>query len=189
MFCPSCGAQIPAGAHFCPQCGANVAGMAPNASPPVQNAGGNPPPAATPAPTASGAVSAPPKKHRLRRFLMWAAVFIVAVIGLAMWATGDLVQVADDHLAALRSGDVDGAYALTSKAFRSTTPLVTYRQFLAAYPILTTHENFEHGERAFENGTGYVKGTLNGGPNGVASVEFQMVKEGDVWRIQGFELK
>ena len=42
---------------------------------------------------------------------------------------------------------------------------------------------------AFENGTGYVKGTLNGGPNGVASVEFQMVKEGDVWRIQGFELK
>ncbi|MCP5140721.1 MAG: DUF4864 domain-containing protein [Gammaproteobacteria bacterium] len=188
MFCPSCGAQIPAGAHFCPQCGANVAGMAPNASPPVQNAGGNPPPAATPAPTASGAVSAPPKKHRLRRFLMWAAVFIVAVIGLAMWATGDLVQVADDHLAALRQGDVDTAYSLTSTRFREETPLAVYKQFVASYPILTGHQTFEAGEREFSGDVGTVKGTLTGGDHGVGQVEFQMVKEGEVWRIQGFEL-
>lgn len=186
MFCPSCGAQIPNGAHFCPQCGANVGDAA--ASPPPQAAQPAPGSSVQAQPIPAPVAASEKKKHPVRRFLMWALVFIVAVIGLAMWATGDLVQVADDHLAALRSGDVDSAYALTSKAFRSTTPLVTYRQFLAAYPILTTHENFEHGERAFENGTGYVKGTLNGGPNGVASVEFQMVKEGDVWRIQGFEL-
>ncbi|MCB1738525.1 MAG: DUF4864 domain-containing protein [Gammaproteobacteria bacterium] len=187
MFCPSCGAQIPNGAHFCPQCGANVGDA--TASPPPQAAQPAPASSAQPQPIPVAVAAPEKKKHPVRRFLMWALAFIVAVIGLAMWATGDLVQVADDHLAALRSGDVDGAYALTSKAFRSTTPLATYRQFLVAYPILTTHENFEHGERAFENGTGYVKGTLNGGPNGVASVEFQMVKEGDVWRIQGFELK
>lgn len=204
MFCPSCGTRIPENAHFCPNCGTaiepangqtNAPGNGGNATfnpsnippaptaPPVMNA-------AQAAPAAPAALTVAPKKRsRVWQVLKWLAIFIVGVVALALFATSDLVDVTEQHMSALRNGDIAEAYELTSKQFRAATPFNAYQQFVASYPIMADHEEFSVGNRVFEGDTGSVEGTLTSKKNGVANIEFRMVKEGDVWRIQGFNLE
>ncbi|MCP3672520.1 MAG: DUF4864 domain-containing protein [Gammaproteobacteria bacterium] len=99
------------------------------------------------------------------------------------------MEVADNHLAALRAGDVSLAYDHTSKVFRKATPLPAYKKFIAAYPILGQHEEFSAGDREFDGDTGSVEGTITSSEYGTATIKFIMVKDGDNWKIQGFNLE
>lgn len=201
MFCPSCGTRIPDNAHFCPNCGAAIEPPNGQSNPPGNgdNAAFNPshiPPAPTAPPVMNAAQAIPTaqpvqaKKHsRLGKILKWLAIFIVGVVALALFATSDLVDVTEQHMSALRNGDIAQAYELTSKQFREATSFNAYQQFIAGYPIMADHDEFSVGNRVFEGNTGSVEGTLSSAKYGVANIEFRMVKEGDVWRIQGFNLE
>jgi hypothetical protein len=59
---------------------------------------------------------------------------------------------------------------------------------VTAYPVLSAHRSFRVRERGLEREAGYVRGTLADGDRSLARVEFQLVKEGDNWKIQGVEL-
>src|SRR3989344_3361107 len=58
---------------------------------------------------------------KLKKILIGIGVFIVGVILLANSATKGLADVAQAQLAALRAGDVAGAYAYTSSDFQKAT--------------------------------------------------------------------
>jgi len=175
MFCPKCGTPVPESAHFCPGCGTRTGGDGSD-SPPVQQS----------------LHAGPPIKKKMavwKKVLLWIAGFIAFVVGLALFATSDLQNLADSHLAALRSGNIEAAYGQTSPEFKQATPLEAYKKFVDAYPVLTKHTAFSFDSRSFENNTGQVTGHLTDGSSKLAKVEFQMIKIEDKWTIQGFNLK
>ncbi|MBU0498993.1 MAG: DUF4864 domain-containing protein [Gammaproteobacteria bacterium] len=179
MFCPKCGTQIPESAHFCPSCGIRADGsapVAPDSLPPVQR----------------GQQTQPVTKKKMatwKKVLLWIGGFIIFVIGLAMFVTGDLQATVDSHLASLRSGDIESAYGQTSPEFKQATSLDAYKKFVETYPVLTKHSAFSFDSRGFENNRGQVMGHLTDGSNKLAKIEFQMVKIEDKWMIQGIDLK
>ena len=175
MFCSKCGEKIPEGSNFCPGCGVSV-----NSSIETLTEQSTP---------FSSRVVEPKKKSKILRILLWLFLAIVLVIGFAIISTSALVDVTENHLSSLRSNDVSAAYKYTSKRFRKVTPLPTFEKFISSYPILTEHESFSVGGRQFSGNTGSVEGTLTSEKHGVANIEFQMIKEGDDWRIQGFDLE
>ncbi len=186
MFCPQCGAQIPQNANYCPACGTNAGsgGGPANAQQPVQIQITQPQAAAPQAP-----LHQKQKMATWKKVLLWIFGFIAVVVILALLATGDLQELADSHLAALRSGDLETAYNQTSPDFRQATPASAFKQLLEAYPVLTQHEGFSMDKRGFENNSGYVHGELTKGDKTLAKIEFQMIKIDDKWTIQGYNLK
>ena len=181
MFCTQCGTEVPDQARFCPACGAQAGGGGAMENKPATESQ-RPQVSNTTAPVAA-------KKMALwKKVVLGVVGFIVFVIGLALFATGDLQALAESHLEALRAGDIDTAYSQTSPDFRAATSLSAYQGFVRAYPVLTQHTAFSSESRSFENNAGQVIGYLTDGSNNLAKIEFQMVKIGDQWMIQGLNL-
>ena len=172
MYCSNCGQAIKANAKFCGACGQAVGVGATSAS------------------AATEATAAPAKKKmaRWKKVVIGVAGFIVVAIAAAMFLTSGLVDPIDRHIAALQHGDIDGAYAETSVAFRDATSRDQFAAFINSNPSLTRIADHTFTERAWENNLGTVKGTLTTTDGGVVPVEYRLVKENDAWRIMGINL-
>ena len=175
MYCTDCGSKIPADAKFCPNCGVS---LDETAKPSVQRHEPQ-----------INSTTEKPKMATWKKVLIGIVSFIVFIVALSLMVTSDLQELTDAHLAALRSGDLETAYSHTSPQFRKATPPQKFQQFVAAYPVLTKHTEYLFESRGFENNTGYVKGHLADNGKKLAKIEFQLIKVGDNWTIQGFNLK
>jgi hypothetical protein len=122
------------------------------------------------------------------KILLGIVIFIVLVIILAMWATSDLVTVAEKQLTYLKSGDYIAAYGLTSKDFQANTTLDQFKAFVAQYPGLSKNISHDFSERAIENDLGTLSGTVTSVEGGVTPIAYQFVKENGEWRILGIKL-
>lgn len=122
------------------------------------------------------------------KILLGIVVFIVLVIILAMWATSDLVTVAEKQLTYLKSGDYIAAYGLTSKDFQANTTLDQFKAFIAQYPGLSKNTSHDFSERSIENDLGTLSGTVTSVEGGVTPIAYQFVKENGEWRILGITL-
>ncbi len=171
MYCKSCGAALPKGAHFCSECGVSLENE--NSESNILNS-----------------TNLPSKKMSFwKKFLIGTAVVVALAIGLAFFATSGLIGPVDRHFAALREGNILAAYAETSQAFRSSTSLEEYERFVKANPILTQVTKHSFSERKVENGIGYLSGKLTTANGGVQPVVFRLVKENDEWKILAISLK
>ncbi|MBU6422399.1 MAG: DUF4864 domain-containing protein [Chloroflexi bacterium] len=194
-FCTSCGAPLTAGTRFCTSCGAQ------SAAPPTVNvplaqspASASPPPAAPPPPWTSAAqagpaaIPVPPKKggHTLRNILLGALVFVVGVIGLALFATSGPADAVERHLSLLAKGDVTTAYAETDPMFKQGVSQAQFATLVQRYPILTK-SSASWDSRSTEGDQGLVTGTLTAPDGSRAKVEYHVLKGSDgTWRIIGF---
>lgn len=175
MYCSQCGSPFPNGGKFCPNCGSPV----PTSS---QNEGLSPIPGTE--------AAAPKKKMALwKKIVLGVVAFLVLVIGSALFFTSDLIVPIDAHLAALRAGDIRGAYEQTSSAFKQSTSYEQFAAFISTYPSLSKNKKASFSERSWEGSQGHVKGTLTDESGGVLPVEFRLVKENDTWKILGINLK
>jgi hypothetical protein len=187
-FCPSCGNAVAAptpGGSAAPAAPSFTAAAPPSSAPPVFNPG----PAGTfpqePAPTFW---------ERLRAMKTWKKVligivlFIIAVVALAMFATSGLDKPVDRHFAALRAGDIVGAYSELSIAARQQTSLDDFKTMLVNTPALThvTGESFS--SRTVSNGQGQLEGTLDIEGGGKLPIEIRLVKENDAWKILAYHV-
>lgn len=172
MYCSNCGTKIAGDVHFCPECGALA--NAENAQPGGQAAVAQP---------AAVATSAKPKMALWKKILIGVVVFVVAVVGLAMFATSGLDEPVERQLAALSAGNIQAAYAETSVAFQQNTSLEQFAAFVERYPVLKSISGHSFTTREIENGVGTLKGTLTTSDGGVVPIEFRLVKENDVWKI------
>ena len=125
---------------------------------------------------------------KLKKILIGIGVFIVGVILLANSATKGLAEVAQAQLAALRAGDVAGAYAYTSSDFQKATSLEDFKVFLQAYPSLSQNKSASFTSREVENNLGTLKGSLKAEDGAVTPVEYKLVKENDKWKILNIQL-
>jgi hypothetical protein len=150
---------------------------APAAAPPVSYA---PPP--EPAPSGRGP-------------LFWVGLLVVgmlllavagigAVVGVAWFSTKGAVEAAEGQVAAIRAGDVDGAYQRTAARYRSAHSSAAFAAFVARHPGLKDNTGVRFGERSVDNGKARLSGTLTH-PGGTEEVVYELDKEDDAWRVSG----
>ncbi|MCF6344734.1 MAG: DUF4864 domain-containing protein [Devosiaceae bacterium] len=113
---------------------------------------------------------------------------IIVIVTIAMWATSGLMDPINRHLDALKAGNMEAAYAETSRAFIQNTTFEQYGAFVKSYPILTNFTEKNFSSRSVENNIGKVEGTLTDPEGTVVPISFQLVKENDIWVILGLNL-
>lgn len=131
----------------------------------------------------------PKEKMKLwKKILIGVGIFILLVVGLSFSATSGIVDVAEKQLNLIGSGDMKGAYALTSQEFQRS---VTYDNFLAYvnnYVVLKNYKDHSFSSREIQGATGTISGTLTATDGTVTPVEYQLIKENDTWKILSLNL-
>jgi len=172
MYCKDCGTLVPDGARFCPKCGTEV------------TAGGSQSPQAE-------AGSPPAKSGKMamwKKIVLGFVAIIVLVVSLALFLTGSLVDPVDKQLAALRSGDIDTAYSMTSDAFKKAVSRERFVAFLKANPSLMEITDHSFSTREVGDGIGTLKGTLETKSGSKIPVVYKLVDENGEWKILSITL-
>lgn len=118
--------------------------------------------------------------------IAWFFVFVAILMAIVFYATSGLVGTVNGQLIALRDGDISKAYTYTSKDFQKATSLDDFKKFLDHYPSLKNNASASFSERKIEdNNIGSVKGTLTSKDGAKTPIEYQLIKEGDSWKILG----
>lgn len=134
---------------------------------------------------ATGLISS---QGKVMKIILAILAVIVIVIALIFYFTGGLSDAAHQQLSALKSGNIESAYNMTSKAFQQSTSMDDYKIFIDKYPILKNYKSVSFTERKIENGMGYIAGTIENADGSQMKIEYQLVKEDDKWKIQGMQL-
>ena len=142
--------------------------------------------------TKKGSVSngAKPKaKMRLwKKILIGVGVFILLVIILAFSATSGIVKVAEKQLNLVASGDLKGAYALTSQEFQRSVSYDKFVAYVNNYEVLKNYKDQKFASREIQGDTGTIQGTLTAKDGTVTPVEYKFIKESGEWKILSVDL-
>lgn len=181
MFCSHCGAKLEQGVKYCPNCGKEVHEDAGEAVPQAH--------AAQAASSAFGrdAQAAPRKMALWKKIAIGVVVAIIGIVALGWWVTSPLVAPIDRQLAALRAGDVAGAYEQTAQAFKSATSQADFEKFISDNPILTKVTGINTSSRSMDGNSGKVLGTLKVEGGATLPVEYLLTKENGEWRIMSID--
>ena len=131
----------------------------------------------------------PKKKIKLwKKILLGIGIFILLIIILAFTATSGIVKVSEKQLNLISSGDLKGAYALTSQEFQKS---VSYDKFLAYvnnYEVLKNYKSHKFSSREINGDTGTIQGTLTAKDGTASPVEYKFIKENNEWKILSVDL-
>lgn len=132
----------------------------------------------------------PPKSQygKALKIILGILVVIVIAIAAALYFTRGIADIARDQLQAIRAGDMQKAYSMTSKAFQQVTSFDDFKVFVDKYDVLKNNKDATFAERKVENREGYLKGTLEAKDGSRTGVEYLLVKEDDQWKIQAIRL-
>jgi hypothetical protein len=100
-------------------------------------------------------------------------------------------QTADVFLADIAAGRLDEAYARTSQTFRTATSLEQFKKFVGRFPALTQNTSRSYTGFFINQTNDRVQATLPGtlgGPQESLSFTIIVVKEGDEWKIEQFNV-
>jgi hypothetical protein len=121
---------------------------------------------------------------------------IVAVLALAAFyfnfSSGQSAEdVSNAELKAIRVGDVQAAYNMTSTSFKHQTSLDAFTTFLGRYPDVRQYASVSFTDKyvGTKTPTAAMSGVLVGSGGRKMQVQILLVKEGKAWRIQGLGLK
>jgi hypothetical protein len=131
----------------------------------------------------------PKAKMKLwKKILIGVGVFILLVLILAFSATSGIVKVAEKQLNLISSGDMKGAYALTSSEFQKS---VTYDNFLAYinnYDALKNYKDHKFTSREINGDVGTIQGTLTSKDGASTPLVYKFFKENGEWKILSIDL-
>jgi len=103
-------------------------------------------------------------------------------------ATADPLKVVNLQLDALRQNDFEKAYSYCSSGFKQITNYESFQSFVNGNPLLKNSKEFTSLKREIENGTAKLKGNLVGIQGTTQPVEYHLVQEGRVWKVQYIDL-
>ena len=132
-----------------------------------------------------------PQKKKMalwKKILIGVGVFIVLIVWIAFAATSGATKVVKKELNLLKSGDLKGAYALTSVDFQKSTSYDKFLAFLDAYPSLKNNAGHTFAKREIENGIATITGTLKSKDGAITPIEIKLVKEKEGWKILSLNL-
>jgi hypothetical protein len=117
---------------------------------------------------------------------------LVGLIALLFWGflyskTSGAATVARDHIADVRRGDQEAAYARLSESLRSQMSVEQFQDLLSAHPALKDNTDATLTERAYENGRVRLIFALTGSSNEQEVVQYALVSEAGGWRIAAID--
>lgn len=122
------------------------------------------------------------------KIILGILVGLVVIIALLFIFTGGLARTANEQLEAIKAGNIDAAYSMTSSAFQKETSLDAFKSFVNTYPVLKSYKSVSFSERNMENGEGYLAGEIEDADGSKQKIEFKLIKEDDKWKILGIRL-
>lgn len=120
---------------------------------------------------------------------------IFSITGIALFVffivkvTAVPVEVANSQLKAIRGGDIDAAYRLTSRSFRDRVSLIEFEEFVGETPVLAENEKASFNDRNITNRTAKISGTIESSGGRMAEVEYSFVLEKGKWRINSIRIE
>ncbi|MDF1659210.1 MAG: DUF4864 domain-containing protein [Verrucomicrobiales bacterium] len=190
-FCKNCGAELSETDEFCAKCGHETheevkTTAEVESSPPAANEENE-----------TKTVSTPSKRKlsgcAIAAIAGGAFVVLMSALGVlvlifAFAATSPAVDAVDAHLEALKLGQIEIAYDGTAGDFQKSTPIDSYRSFVASYPILGDVVDSSFSDREVENGIATIKGTIEDSAGNKEELHARLIKVGDEWKILGLNL-
>jgi hypothetical protein len=119
-----------------------------------------------------------------------AVLALIAIIAIYFFFSSgpNITEIGNKELKAIKSGDMQTAYDLTSTAFKKQTTPDAFTAFVGSYPILQQYTSVDFTQKQVEKTVGAIGGTIIGGDGRQMQIQIQFVKEGKSWRIQGFSI-
>ena len=149
------------------------------------------PASAAPVPQMSGGAP-PPKKGRGPFFwiaigccgcILLAALFGALGFGGAFLMTKGAADAVHEHLALVRAGDIDAAYAGLSDELRAQVSLQDYERLIVEHEGLRDNADATFFSRSMENDKAVLRGVLTTPSGQAEQVTVELVKQGGVWKI------
>jgi hypothetical protein len=95
--------------------------------------------------------------------------------------------VAEEFLQDVAGGQVDGAYASTTRNFQTRQTLPQFREFVSQNPALQKYDADSLDEPTMTPRSATFAGTL-AAPNGDVGFTLVVIKEGLVWKVDRFAI-
>jgi hypothetical protein len=131
----------------------------------------------------------PKNKMKLwKKILIGVGVFILLVIFVSFSATSGIVKVAEKQLNLISSGDLKGAYALTSQEFQRSVSYENFVNYINNYEVLRNYKDHKFTSREIQGDTGTINGTLTAKDGTVSPVEYKFIKENGEWKVLSINL-
>ncbi len=192
-FCTNCKTELSEADLFCPECGQAKVSEPTSArvSRPIPTVASS----ADQPESVSSAAKLPGGRRGLRTGWMVGGgclglllIGFVLFIGTIYFASGGATDAAKTHFEMLKSGEVDLAWRNTSEAFRSVTPVESYRALVASRPDLGQIATISVPDRQIENGIATLLVRLTTTNGATYDVPIQARKETDErWRISALD--
>lgn len=96
---------------------------------------------------------------------------------------GGVADVAQNQLAAIRSGNLEKAYTYTSTEFQKTLSFDDFKNFINHYPQLKNNVSASFPNREIKNNEGTIIGTIKSQDGSVTPIEYHLIKENGIWKI------
>jgi len=138
-------------------------------------------------PVSSGAN--PKKKMKLwKKILIGVGVFILLLIILAFSATSDIVKVSEKQLNLISSGDLKGAYAMTSQEFQKSVTYDKFLKYVNNYEVLKNYKEHSFTSRETQGDMSIISGTITAKDGTIMPIEYRLIKESGEWKILSLDL-
>lgn len=109
--------------------------------------------------------------------------YFVFIFSIVIYATHAPVEVVENQLMALKSGDIEKAYSYGSSGFKKVTSLEDFKKFVDMVTPLKNNDGIDFSQRQINDGKGLLKGKIHSKTGDSIFIEYQMIKEGDSWKI------
>lgn len=113
-------------------------------------------------------------------FVSFFFIWTLAVAAVALQP--EELDVIEDQISALHSGNYEKAYSYTSTTYKNANSLGTFKTMVAQNPILKSRAEFKPTQSHLT-----VQGTLRNHDQDT-SVEYNFIKEDDVWKISSIHI-
>lgn len=133
-------------------------------------------------------IAATAKKNWLRP-LAGLAAFIILLIIWNFSASQSITDPIENHLSALRSNKITEAYyEYSSNGFQGEIPLAAFRELIKAYPALSLNKSIAFEEQLINDNLASLKAKLIAYDKTETPVEYNLIKEGNAWKIRNINI-
>ena len=121
------------------------------------------------------------------KIIIGIVVFIILVVVLVFYLTGDMVDAANSFFKAVKQNDIAKARGYLAEEFKAATDEKALKEFLSSSALLNFKET-SWGERQISSGNrGELNGSVKTETGGTIPVRLTLVKESGGWKIYSLQ--
>lgn len=117
-------------------------------------------------------------------------LFVFCMLGflLMKYFLGTITSLPGQQIQAIRDGDLQKAYAMTTNDFQKETSFKEFKDYVDHYSVLKDNKKVIFDEKKVHDEQAYFKGVIEANDGSQMEIEYQLIKEDKVWKIQGMRL-